>query len=88
MRRTTLLMLVLALVVGLSGCCTISQEVKDEVHLSYLRQGKYISLMEEGKTTPEQDQRMLKANLKVFAALDLKINENEDAKEDAGKEDP
>ena len=87
MKRAILMMALFALILGLCGCPTISQEVKDEVHLSYLRQEKYVSLMDDGKTTPEQDQKMLRANLSVFAALDLKINENEEAQKHL-KEDP
>ena len=69
-----------SLLIGLCGCPTISKEIKDEVHLSYARTAKYVELMDDGKTKPEQDKKFIKASLKVFAALDLKINDNKEAK--------
>jgi hypothetical protein len=87
MKRAFLIALLFAFVVASSGCC-VSTEVKDEIHLNYLRVKKYAALMDDDKTTPEQDKKMIRANVKAWAALDFKINDNEEAKADAEGREP
>lgn len=78
------LVLVFIAILFLGGCC-ISSQIKDEIHLNYVRQKRYVELMNNGSTTEDQNKRMLEANLKAWAALDYKINDNEEAKADVGE---
>jgi hypothetical protein len=92
MKRLMVVLAVLALfMVCASGC--ISKEIKDEVHLNFVRAKRYGELMDAGRTTADQDKRFIKKLTKIAAALDWKINEDKDAKawydaEEAKKTDP
>lgn len=66
----------------LCSCCGLSQDIKDEIHLNYERTKKFVELIETKQTTPIQDQEFIKANKKAWAAMDYKINDNENAKQD------
>lgn len=46
------------------------QGVAEEVRADRLRIERYVELMDDGKTTPEQDQKMIKATLKAFRGLE------------------
>lgn len=57
------------------------ESVAQEVKTDRMRIERYIELMDEGKTTREQDQRMLKACLKTFQALEFIMFRGKEKKE-------
>jgi len=83
LRKALTLLMLVVLAASLMGCPTVSQEVKDEIHLNYERTKRYCELMADGKTTADQDKRMIESQKKAWAAMDYKIGENETAKPDA-----
>lgn len=76
------ILIIIAFFAFLTGCCGVSQDVKDEIHLNYERCKKYVELIDSKQTTPIQDQEFIKANKKAWAAMDYKINDNEEAKKE------
>jgi len=81
MKRFMTMLALLALVALASGCCCLSKQEKAEVHHKQLAMQKYVvEYMDKGKTTADQDKRMLRECLDSWLALDWAVNEDKEAK--------
>jgi len=76
----TILLMALVSVVLVSGCC-VSTEVKNKTHEQRVAVEAYVlNFMDKGKTTQEQDQKVVRECLKTLLILDWGLNDDEEAK--------
>ena len=78
--ETGLVLLILLISLSLTGilaCATgpiYPAGVKEEVRMNRLRMSRFLELMKEGKTTPEQNAKMLEANFKAWRDLETAMH--------------
>lgn len=70
--------LLVAAVLCLVGCVPV--EVKEKSHEQRVLVGAYITLLDAGKTTREQDTAVIKECYKTFLVFDWGLNKDEESK--------
>ena len=61
------------LLILLAGCKCISGQVVDTIHENNLGAKRYVVLVEQGKTTRDQDRAFIKQEAENWAALDAYV---------------
>lgn len=78
-----LILMCVATTLGLIGCAyaatpTYPAGMVQEVNNNALRLNRYLELKKQGKTSPEQDQKMLEANAKAWNSLHNTMSQKEE----------
>lgn len=71
MGRVLTILLLTGTLIG--GC--VSPKIKQVVHENAIRNRKFVSFIESGETTREQEQAFIRANAAAWQALDEHFNE-------------
>jgi len=72
MKKLACLAVTLAL---LSGCCSVPKEALDQANSSSVIYDSFVGLMDNGRTTREQEQDFIRASQKAWHAQNFALND-------------